>query len=118
MFEAVQDIKKNNKVRSVIICSVVPGIFCAGLCSLQMSQLNFVSWAASGDGSQESSSSISTLYLVVDVDMLLWLAGADLKERAKMQPSEVGPFVSKARALISEIGGFRNQLWFFTFLNL
>ncbi|XP_003965127.1 methylglutaconyl-CoA hydratase, mitochondrial [Takifugu rubripes] len=59
MFEAVQDIKKNNKVRSVIICSVVPGIFCAG---------------------------------------------ADLKERAKMQQSEVGPFVSKARALISEIG--------------
>lgn len=41
--------------------------------------------------------------------MLLWLAGADLKERAKMQQSEVGPFVSKARALISEIGGLRNQ---------
>lgn len=34
-------------------------------------------------------------------------AGADLKERAKMQQSEVGPFVSKARALISELGGFR-----------
>lgn len=50
--------------------------------------------------------------------MLLWLAGADLKERAKMQQSEVGPFVTKARALISEIGGFRNQSWFFTFLNL
>lgn len=46
--------------------------------------------------------------------MLLWLAGADLKERAKMQQSEVGPFVSKARALISEIGVFRNQSWFFT----
>lgn len=119
MFEAVQDIKKNNKVRSVIICSVVPGIFCAGLCCLQMSELIFVSsLAAPGEGSQGSSPSISTLDLVVDVDVLLWLAGADLKERAKMQQSEVGPFVSKARALISEIGGFRNQSWFFTFLNL
>uniref|UniRef100_A0AAZ1XZV4 AU RNA binding protein/enoyl-CoA hydratase n=1 Tax=Oreochromis aureus TaxID=47969 RepID=A0AAZ1XZV4_OREAU len=58
MFEAVEDIKKNKKVRSVILCSLVPGIFCAG---------------------------------------------ADLKERAKMHQSEVGPFVSKARALITEI---------------
>uniref|UniRef100_A0A8K9X2G7 AU RNA binding protein/enoyl-CoA hydratase n=1 Tax=Oncorhynchus mykiss TaxID=8022 RepID=A0A8K9X2G7_ONCMY len=31
-------------------------------------------------------------------------SGADLKERAKMHQSEVGPFVSKARALISELG--------------
>lgn len=31
-------------------------------------------------------------------------AGADLKERAKMHQSEVGPFVSKARALITELG--------------
>ncbi|XP_014833237.1 PREDICTED: methylglutaconyl-CoA hydratase, mitochondrial-like [Poecilia mexicana] len=59
MFEAVEDIKKNNKVRSVILSSLVPGIFCAG---------------------------------------------ADLKERAKMHQSEVGPFVSKARALITELG--------------
>ncbi|XP_055009409.1 methylglutaconyl-CoA hydratase, mitochondrial isoform X2 [Boleophthalmus pectinirostris] len=59
MYDAVEDIKKNNKVRSVILCSVVPGIFCAG---------------------------------------------ADLKERAKMHQSEVGPFVSKARALITELG--------------
>uniref|UniRef100_A0A3P9B0J0 AU RNA binding protein/enoyl-CoA hydratase n=1 Tax=Maylandia zebra TaxID=106582 RepID=A0A3P9B0J0_9CICH len=54
-----KDIKKNKKVRSVILCSLVPGIFCAG---------------------------------------------ADLKERAKMHQSEVGPFVSKARALITELG--------------
>ncbi|XP_047425867.1 methylglutaconyl-CoA hydratase, mitochondrial [Mugil cephalus] len=59
MFDTVEDIKKNNKVRSVILCSLVPGIFCAG---------------------------------------------ADLKERAKMHQSEVGPFVSKARALITELG--------------
>ncbi|XP_022095986.1 methylglutaconyl-CoA hydratase, mitochondrial-like [Acanthaster planci] len=31
-------------------------------------------------------------------------AGADLKERAKMKPSEVGPFVSNARKLITDIG--------------
>jgi len=31
-------------------------------------------------------------------------AGADLKERAKMKPSEVGPFVSSARKLITDIG--------------
>lgn len=30
MYEAVEDIKKNNKVRSVILCSLAPGIFCAG----------------------------------------------------------------------------------------
>ncbi|KAK2819384.1 hypothetical protein Q5P01_024945 [Channa striata] len=59
MFEAVEDIKKNNKVRSVILCSLVPGVFCAG---------------------------------------------ADLKERANMHQNEVGPFVSKARALITELG--------------
>ncbi|CAN9504719.1 unnamed protein product [Ophioblennius macclurei] len=59
MFDVVEDIKKNNRVRSVIICSLVPGIFCAG---------------------------------------------ADLKERAKMHPSEVGPFVTKARSLITELG--------------
>ncbi|KAJ8007438.1 hypothetical protein DPEC_G00117500 [Dallia pectoralis] len=59
MSEAVERVKKDNKVLSVIICSMVPGIFCAG---------------------------------------------ADLKERAKMQQSEVAPFVSKARSLISEIG--------------
>ncbi|XP_072310131.1 methylglutaconyl-CoA hydratase, mitochondrial [Eucyclogobius newberryi] len=59
MYDAVEDIQKSNKVRSVILCSLVPGIFCAG---------------------------------------------ADLKERAKMHQSEVGPFVSKARALITELG--------------
>ncbi|XP_054612464.1 methylglutaconyl-CoA hydratase, mitochondrial [Dunckerocampus dactyliophorus] len=59
MSEAVENIKKNNKVRSVILCSLVPGIFCAG---------------------------------------------ADLKERAKMHQSEVGPFVAKARALITGLG--------------
>ncbi|XP_013870573.1 methylglutaconyl-CoA hydratase, mitochondrial [Austrofundulus limnaeus] len=59
MFEAIENIKKNNKARSVILSSLVPGIFCAG---------------------------------------------ADLKERAKMHQSEVGPFVSKARTLITELG--------------
>ncbi|XP_036384734.1 methylglutaconyl-CoA hydratase, mitochondrial [Megalops cyprinoides] len=59
MSEAVDAVKVNNKVRTVIVCSMVPGIFCAG---------------------------------------------ADLKERAKMHQSEVGPFVSKARALITELG--------------
>lgn len=40
-----------------------------------------------------------------DFFSFLWLlSGADLKERAKMQQSEVGPFVSKARALITELG--------------
>ncbi|KAM6985378.1 methylglutaconyl-CoA hydratase, mitochondrial [Aplochiton taeniatus] len=62
MTEAVESVKKNSKVRSVIICSLVPGIFCAGNLS------------------------------------------ADLKERAKMHQSEVGPFVTKARSLITELG--------------
>uniref|UniRef100_A0A673GJ71 Methylglutaconyl-CoA hydratase, mitochondrial-like n=1 Tax=Sinocyclocheilus rhinocerous TaxID=307959 RepID=A0A673GJ71_9TELE len=59
MSEAVESLKKDNKVRTVILCSMVPGIFCAG---------------------------------------------ADLKERAQMQQSEVGPFVTKARTLITELG--------------
>jgi methylglutaconyl-CoA hydratase len=33
----------------------------------------------------------------------IFCAGADLKERLKMKPEEVGPFVSKARSLISEL---------------
>lgn len=59
MSEALESMKTDNTVRTVILCSMVPGIFCAG---------------------------------------------ADLKERAKMQQSEVGPFVTKARTLISELG--------------
>ncbi|XP_066113607.1 methylglutaconyl-CoA hydratase, mitochondrial isoform X4 [Saccopteryx bilineata] len=56
--KAVDALKSDKKVRTVILRSEVPGIFCAG---------------------------------------------ADLKERVKMNPSEVGPFVSKLRAVISEI---------------
>ena len=33
----------------------------------------------------------------------VFCAGADLKERAKMRPDEVAPFVSRARALMSEL---------------
>ncbi|XP_077988169.1 methylglutaconyl-CoA hydratase, mitochondrial-like [Glandiceps talaboti] len=54
----VQTIKFDRNVRTFIICSTTPGIFCAG---------------------------------------------ADLKERAKMKESEVGPFVARGRALISEL---------------
>ncbi|XP_069784450.1 methylglutaconyl-CoA hydratase, mitochondrial isoform X2 [Narcine bancroftii] len=60
MAAAMEEVKSDNNVRTVILRSEVPGIFCAG---------------------------------------------ADLKERAKMDPSEVGPFVSKARSLINELGG-------------
>ncbi|XP_067839343.1 methylglutaconyl-CoA hydratase, mitochondrial isoform X2 [Heptranchias perlo] len=59
MTEAIETMKCDKNVRTVILRSEVPGIFCAG---------------------------------------------ADLKERAKMHPSEVGPFVSKARSLINELG--------------
>ncbi|XP_062956034.1 methylglutaconyl-CoA hydratase, mitochondrial isoform X4 [Cynocephalus volans] len=58
--KAVDALKSDKKVRTIIIRSEVPGIFCAG---------------------------------------------ADLKERAKMNSSEVGPFVSKIRAVINDIGG-------------
>lgn len=57
---AVDALKSDKKVRTIIVRNEVPGIFCAG---------------------------------------------ADLKERAKMSSSEVGPFVSKIRAMINEIGG-------------
>ncbi|XP_049625531.1 methylglutaconyl-CoA hydratase, mitochondrial isoform X2 [Suncus etruscus] len=56
--KAVDALKSDKKVRTIIVRSEVPGIFCAG---------------------------------------------ADLKERAKMHPSEVGPFVSKIRTMINEI---------------
>ncbi|XP_051876592.1 methylglutaconyl-CoA hydratase, mitochondrial [Pristis pectinata] len=59
MIAAMEEVKRDNSVRTVILRSEVPGIFCAG---------------------------------------------ADLKERAKMQPNEVGPFVSKARNVINELG--------------
>ncbi|KAM6159509.1 methylglutaconyl-CoA hydratase, mitochondrial isoform 2-T2 [Erethizon dorsatum] len=58
--KTVDALKSDKKVRTIIIRSEVPGIFCAG---------------------------------------------ADLKERAKMHSSEVGPFVSKIRAVIDDIGG-------------
>uniref|UniRef100_A0A8D1M101 AU RNA binding methylglutaconyl-CoA hydratase n=1 Tax=Sus scrofa TaxID=9823 RepID=A0A8D1M101_PIG len=56
--KAVDALKSDKKVRTIIVRSEVPGIFCAG---------------------------------------------ADLKERVKMHSSEVGPFVSKLRAVINEI---------------
>ncbi|XP_017383926.1 methylglutaconyl-CoA hydratase, mitochondrial isoform X1 [Cebus imitator] len=56
--KAVDALKSDKKVRTIIIRSEVPGIFCAG---------------------------------------------ADLKERAKMSSGEVGPFVSKIRAMINDI---------------
>ncbi|XP_053781568.1 methylglutaconyl-CoA hydratase, mitochondrial isoform X3 [Desmodus rotundus] len=56
--KAVDALKSDKKVRTVIVRSEVPGIFCAG---------------------------------------------ADLKERVKMNSSEVGPFVSKIRTVINEI---------------
>ncbi|XP_007947264.1 methylglutaconyl-CoA hydratase, mitochondrial [Orycteropus afer afer] len=56
--KAVDALKSDKKVRTLIVRSEVPGIFCAG---------------------------------------------ADLKERVKMHSSEVGPFVSKVRAVINEI---------------
>ncbi|TEA28360.1 hypothetical protein DBR06_SOUSAS21110013, partial [Sousa chinensis] len=56
--KAVDALKSDKKVRTIIVRSEVPGIFCAG---------------------------------------------ADLKERVKMNSSEVGPFVSKIRAVINEI---------------
>ncbi|XP_062064570.1 methylglutaconyl-CoA hydratase, mitochondrial [Lepus europaeus] len=56
--KAVDSLKSDKQVRTIIIRSEVPGIFCAG---------------------------------------------ADLKERAKMSSSEVGPFVSKIRAVINDI---------------
>ncbi|XP_043570049.1 methylglutaconyl-CoA hydratase, mitochondrial isoform X1 [Chiloscyllium plagiosum] len=59
MSKAIKEIKCDKNVRTVVLRSEVPGIFCAG---------------------------------------------ADLKERAKMHPSEVGPFVSKGRNLINELG--------------
>ncbi|XP_049752542.1 methylglutaconyl-CoA hydratase, mitochondrial isoform X4 [Elephas maximus indicus] len=58
--KAVDALKSDKKVRTIIVRSEVPGIFCAG---------------------------------------------ADLKERVKMHSSEVGPFVSKVRAVVNEIGG-------------
>ncbi|XP_043570085.1 methylglutaconyl-CoA hydratase, mitochondrial isoform X5 [Chiloscyllium plagiosum] len=58
MSKAIKEIKCDKNVRTVVLRSEVPGIFCAG---------------------------------------------ADLKERAKMHPSEVGPFVSKGRNLINEL---------------
>ena len=36
-------------------------------------------------------------------DRKLYFEGADLKERAKMAPEEVGPFVSSLRQLMREI---------------
>ncbi|XP_036860790.1 methylglutaconyl-CoA hydratase, mitochondrial isoform X6 [Manis javanica] len=57
--KAVDALKSDKKVRTIIVRSEVPGIFCAG---------------------------------------------ADLKERVKMNSSEVGPFVSKLRSVINEIG--------------
>lgn len=38
--------------------------------------------------------------------LILAFSGADLKERAKMAPEEVGPFLSKARRLLTDFSNF------------
>lgn len=112
MFEAVEDIKKNNKVRSVIFCSLVPGIFCAGTLSISSQMFchftyNISYWDQLYVVDHMFSSAVvkGSHRLGVDADACdAPCAGADLKERAKMHQNEVGPFVSKARALITELG--------------
>jgi len=150
MLEAVEDVKKDHRVRSLIICSLVPGIFCAGLEPrytpplrriLPLSPLRRLYIPAPSSSSLHpcalfvvftsllplrrlyipapSSSSLhpcslfavfTLLFLLVFVVpssrllVTLLTTGADLKERANMHQSEVAPFVSKARALITELG--------------
>ncbi|XP_077673547.1 methylglutaconyl-CoA hydratase, mitochondrial isoform X1 [Eretmochelys imbricata] len=75
MSKAVDALKSDKKVRTVIFRSEVPGIFCAdALCPV----------------------------FVIEVSGMEW-NGADLQERAKMHSSEVSSFVSKARATINEM---------------
>ncbi|KAM6034709.1 methylglutaconyl-CoA hydratase, mitochondrial isoform 4-T5 [Chlamydotis macqueenii] len=77
MSKAVDALKSDKKVRTVIFRSEVPGIFCA-------------------DFRQGSDSSSMTGAFPLE-------QRADLKERAKMHSSEVSSFVSKARATINEM---------------
>lgn len=55
-------------------------------------------------GGRESTFSFYYMIYWMTMTCCFLCTGADLKERAKMHQSEVGPFVSKARALISELG--------------
>ena len=82
--EALDAVAFNKDVRTVIIRSTTPGIFCAG-----SSQL----WSMfSGSNSLVISfvfPKFNQLYSAFSY------AGADLKERARMPPESVGPFVAR-----------------------
>jgi len=68
----------------VIIRSLVPGVFCAGIYTIFFKIKNI------------------GIYLY-GLCIYLTCVGADLKERLKMQPVEVGPSVSKTRKLFHDV---------------
>ncbi|XP_073200996.1 methylglutaconyl-CoA hydratase, mitochondrial isoform X2 [Lepidochelys kempii] len=93
MSKAVDALKSDKKVRTVIFRSEVPGIFCA------VKHLKNIRTAKLGE------TKVSCLPTMPDALEEMNRTGADLQERAKMHSSEVSSFVSKARATINEMGG-------------
>ncbi|XP_016015963.2 methylglutaconyl-CoA hydratase, mitochondrial isoform X2 [Rousettus aegyptiacus] len=112
--KAVDALKSDKKVRTIIVRSEVPGIFSAAVressrCSMFSSTLDIVSLFNFGHSNGSQIMCFyhhrgKTLYWQKDCDSTeVPDDGADLKERVKMNSSEVGRFVSKSRAVINEI---------------
>lgn len=86
----INNVKNDKRVRCIIIRSLVPGVFCAG-------QYRII------DTIKLKKEFLKCFCLFILSLFFLLCKGADLKERAKMQLEEVGPFVSRTRKIFDDL---------------
>ena len=95
---AIETVKFDNSVRVVILRSEAPGAFCAGMSHHTILALCWWKLWIVIRLSKNHAKFSKDIQKILSPGNATLISGADLKERAKMHPSEVGPFVAQLRA--------------------